>query len=127
MRVSLTSVVVDDQDKALKFYTETLGFVKKQDFPAGGARWITLVSPEGHDDVELALEPCGFDFARDYKKALYDKGIPFTAFASRDLRAEYERLKAKGVQFRSEPKQMGAVLVATFDDTCGNLIQLFEA
>jgi catechol 2,3-dioxygenase-like lactoylglutathione lyase family enzyme len=127
MRVSLTSVVVDDQDKALKFYTETLGFVKKQDFPAGGARCITMVSPEGHDAVELALEPCGFDFARDFKNALYEKGIPFTAFASRDLRAEYERLKAKGVQFRGEPKQIGPVLVATFDDTCGNLIQLFEA
>lgn len=127
MRVAITSVVVDDQEKALQFYTETLGFVKKQDFPAGGARWITLVSPEGHDDVEVALEPCGFDFARDYKKALYDKGIPFTAFASRDLAAEYERLKAKGVQFRSEPKKMDGFHVVTFDDTCGNFIQLFEA
>ncbi|MBX3730378.1 MAG: VOC family protein [Candidatus Sumerlaeia bacterium] len=127
MRVALTSVLVDDQEKALKFYTETLGFVKKHDFPAGEGRWLTVVSPEGPDNVELVLEPMGFAFARAYQQGLHDAGVPLTAFAVRDVRAEYERLTALGVGFRGEPMQPpGAPAMAVFDDTCGNFIMIFQ-
>ena len=127
MRILLTSILVNDQDKTLRFYTEKLGFIKKQDFPVGDFKWLTLVSPEGHNDMELALEPTAQDFAVSFQKALYERGIPATAFASRDLRAEYERLKARGVSFRGEPTEAdGMPTIALFDDTCGNLIQIFE-
>jgi predicted enzyme related to lactoylglutathione lyase len=126
--LKLMSVLVDDQDKAHKFYTEVLGFVTKQNFPIGGAKWLTVVSPGGHDDVELLLEPAGFEFARTYQKALFDAGIPLTMFASDNVQAEYERLKKLGVVFRGEPeKTEGSPTTATFEDTCGNLIRLFEA
>lgn len=126
MKITLTSVMVDDQAKAHRFYTEILGFVTKQDVPMGEYRWLTVVSPEGSQDVELLLEPMGHPAARPFQKALYDSGIPATAFASSDIHAEYERLAARGVTFRQTPAQMGPVTVATFDDSCGNLIQLFQ-
>jgi catechol 2,3-dioxygenase-like lactoylglutathione lyase family enzyme len=127
MRVRLNSIVVDDQEKALKFYTEVLGFVKKTDIPAGGARWITVVPPDEPGGPELVLEPSGFDFATTYRRALYEKGIPFTALASDDVQAEYEKLKARGVIFQSPPSKVsGFPAMATFDDTCGNLIQILQ-
>ena len=127
MRVRLNSIVVDDQDKAVKFYTEVLGFVVKTDIPAGGARWITVVPPDERDGPELVLEPSGFDFATTYRRALYGKGIPYTALASDDVRAEYEKLKARGVEFKSPPSKVpGFPAMATFDDTCGNYIMMFE-
>jgi catechol 2,3-dioxygenase-like lactoylglutathione lyase family enzyme len=135
MKIKLTSVFVDDQDKALEFYTEVLGFVKEADFPAGGARWLTVVSPEGPDDIELLLEPDenpAIDSpARRFKKALFEAGIPFTAFAVEDIQGEYERLKELGVKFISEPttypeNPAGPVTAAVFDDTCGNLIMLYQ-
>lgn len=126
MKIALTSVMVDDQAKALAFYTEKLGFVKKTDVPAGGARWLTVVSPEGSPDIELLLEPTGHPASRPFQKALYDDGIPLTAFASTDIQKEYERLVALGVEFRMPPTPMGPVTVAMFDDTCGNLIQLVQ-
>jgi len=126
VKISMTSVLVDDQAKALKFYTETLGFVKKTDVPAGEFRWLTVVSPEGSADVELLLEPNEHPAAQVFQKAIYDDGIPATAFESADVRAEYDRLKELGVVFRSEPKQEGPTTAVTFDDTCGNLIQLYQ-
>jgi predicted enzyme related to lactoylglutathione lyase len=127
MKVKLTSVMVDDQDKALKFYTEILGFVKKNDIPMGEARWLTVVSPEGPDDVELLLEPMGFPPARTYQKALFEAGIPLTLFAVDDIQKEYERMKKLGVVFKTAPTQMGPVTIAVFEDTCGNLIQMAQA
>ncbi|PXY19463.1 VOC family protein [Prauserella muralis] len=135
MRINLTSVLVDDQDKALQFYTEVLGFVKKRDFPVGGGKWLTVVSPEGPEDVELLLEPDGNPSvvidgrpaAQVYKKALFDAGIPFTAFTVDDVRAEYERLTAQGVRFLGEPAEADGVATAVFDDTCGNLIMIATA
>ncbi|MHB0874656.1 MAG: VOC family protein [Anaerolineae bacterium] len=126
MRIKLTSVFVDDQAKALKFYTEVLGFVKKADMPAGEARWLTVVSPEGPDDLELLLEPNGNPAAMAYQKAIHDQGIPATVFYAGDVQAEYERMKRLGVAFRSEPvkEQWGTSVV--FDDTCGNLIMLAQ-
>jgi len=126
MRINITSVMVDDQDKALKFYTEVLGFVKKHDIPLGEFRWITLTSSEGTPDVELALEPNAHPAAKVFQKALYDDGIPLTSFASANIQAEYEKLKNLGVAFRQEPTPMGPVTIAMFEDTCGNLIQLAE-
>lgn len=126
MQIKLTSVMVDDQEKALKFYTEVLGFVKKRDLPVGPARWLTVVSPEGPDDVELLLEPLGFPPAKVFQKALMDAGIPWTAFAVKDTRKEYERLKGLGVAFTTGPTDMGMTTVAVFNDTCGNLIQIFQ-
>jgi catechol 2,3-dioxygenase-like lactoylglutathione lyase family enzyme len=127
MKITLTSVVVDDQDKAEKFYVGKLGFIKKQDFPAGGGRWLTVASPEGPEGVELALEPAGFDFAKAYCKALRDNGVPFTAFGVDDIDAEYRKLTARGVVFRGPPSK-GDVGPATaiFDDTCGNFIMLYQ-
>ena len=127
MRINLSSVMVDDQAKALAFYTEKLGFVKKVDIPVGEeTRWLTVVSPEGGDDVELVLEPLGFPPAKIYQKALFDAGIPVTSFASKDIKAEYARLKDRGVVFRGELQFMGPVTMAIFEDTCGNLIQLAQ-
>jgi catechol 2,3-dioxygenase-like lactoylglutathione lyase family enzyme len=124
MRIYLTSVLVDDQEKALRFYTEILDFVKKSDIPVGEARWLTVVSPEDPDGTELLLEPDGHPAAGPFKRALVDDGIPFTSFAVDDVNAEYERLRALGVRFTQEPAEMGAVTTAVFDDTCGNLIQV---
>lgn len=126
MKIVLTSVMVDDQEKAHRFYTEKLGFVTRHDMPMGEFRWLTVVSPEGSGEVELLLEPLGHPAAAPFQKALYESGIPATAFASTDIHAEYDRLVALGVQFRSAPTRMGPVTIASFDDTCGNLIQLFQ-
>jgi catechol 2,3-dioxygenase-like lactoylglutathione lyase family enzyme len=122
MKINLTSVVVDDQAKALAFYTDVLGFVKKNDMPAGEARWLTVVSPEGPAEIELLLEPMGFPPAKVYQKALFEAGIPATSFAVDDCEKEYERLTNLGVVFRQKPTKMGPVMWAMFDDTCGNLI-----
>jgi catechol 2,3-dioxygenase-like lactoylglutathione lyase family enzyme len=126
LQIKLTSVMVDDQAKALSFYTEVLGFVKKHDVPAGGARWLTVVSPENPDGPELLLEPMGMPAAVPFQKALYEAGVPLTAFAVADTRQEYERLKALGVQFRGEPQDVGPTIIAVFDDTCGNWIQIYQ-
>ena len=126
MKINLTSVMVDDQDKALSFYTEVLGFAKKTEIPMGEARWLTVASPEGPDDIELVLEPMGFPPARTYQKALFEAGIPSTSFAVDDIQKEYERLKTLGVVFTMEPTHMGPATLAVFDDTCGNLIQIAQ-
>ena len=126
MKIKLTSVLVDDQDKALKFYTEVLGFVKKKDFPVGQFKWLTVVSPEGPDDIELLLQPNDNPAAETFQKAIFDQGIPLTAFAVEDIQKEYERMKRLGVVFRMEPTKTGEATVAVFDDTCGNLIQLYQ-
>ena len=126
MKIKLTSVMVDDQIKALKFYTEALGFAVSKDIPMGEARWLTVVSPEGPDDIELLLEPMGFPPAKTYQKALFEAGIPATAFAVENIQSDYERMKKLGVVFRSEPTKMGPVTVAVFEDTCGNLIQMVQ-
>jgi catechol 2,3-dioxygenase-like lactoylglutathione lyase family enzyme len=124
VRINLTSVLVDDQDKALRFYTEVLGFVKKTEVPLGEHRWLTVVSPEDPDGVELVLEPDGHPAVRPFKEALVSDGIPFTSFAVADVQAEFDRLTARGVTFTQEPTAMGPVTTAVLDDTCGNLIQL---
>ena len=124
MRIHLTSVLVDDQEKALRFYTEVLGFVKKTDLPLGEHRWLTVVSPDEPEGTELLLEPDGHPAAKPFKDALVADGIPFTSFAVDDMAAEHERLRALGVRFTQEPTQMGDVTTAVFDDTCGNLIQI---
>ena len=124
MRITVTSVLVDDQEKALRFYTDVLGFVKKTEFPAGEHRWLTVVSPEDPDGVELVLEPDEHPAVRPFKEALVADGIPFTSFAVADVYAEYERLKALGVTFTQEPVAMGEMTTAVLDDTCGNLIQI---
>jgi catechol 2,3-dioxygenase-like lactoylglutathione lyase family enzyme len=124
MRINLTSVMVDDQDKALRFYTEVLGFEKKTEVPLGEHRWLTVVSPDDPDGVELLLEPDEHPAAGPFKEALVADGIPFTSFAVADVRAETERLRALGVTFTQEPLQMGPVTTAVLDDTCGNLIQI---
>lgn len=126
MQIKVASVFVEDQDKALKFYTEVLGFVKKTDVPAGGAKWLTVVSPEDPDGTELLLEPNGNPVATTYQQGLYQQGIPATVFYSPDVQAEYERLTALGVEFQSPPTPMGPVTIAVFDDTCGNLIQIVQ-
>jgi predicted enzyme related to lactoylglutathione lyase len=126
MKIKLTSVMVNDQATALKFYTEVLGFVKKKDIPMGPARWLTVASPES-DEIELLLEPMGHPAAGPYQKALYDSGVPLTVFFTDDIASEYERLKRRGVVFKSAPTKAGPATVAVFDDTCGNLIQLVEA
>ena len=126
MKIKLTSVLVNDQTKALKFYTEVLGFVTKRDIPVGDFKWLTVVAPEEPDAVELLLEPNDNPAARIYQHALFEQGIPLTAFAVADIQHEYERMKTCGVIFLSEPTPMGDVIAAVFDDTCGNLIQLYE-
>jgi catechol 2,3-dioxygenase-like lactoylglutathione lyase family enzyme len=124
MRINITSVYVDDQDKALTFYTDVLGFVKKTEVPVGEHRWLTVVSPDAPDGVELLLEPDGHPASKVYKAALVDDGIPFTSFAVDDVHAEYERLTKLGVVFTQPPLEMGPVTTAVLDDTCGNLIQI---
>ncbi|MBW8877808.1 MAG: VOC family protein [Acidobacteria bacterium] len=126
MKISLSSVMVDDQDKALKFYTEVLGFVKSKDIPVGKFKWLTVVSPEGPADVELLLEPNENPAAKIFQKALFDQGIPLTAFAVDDIHGEYERMSGLGVVFRTEPTKMGPATIALFEDTCGNLIQIYQ-
>ena len=126
MRIVVTSVLVDDQDKALRFYTGVLGFVKKTEVPMGEARWLTVVSPEDSDGVELVLEPDGHPAAKPFKRALVEDGIPFTSFGVKDVNAEYNRLVAAGVRFTQPPVDMGPVATAVFDDTCGNLIQIAQ-
>jgi predicted enzyme related to lactoylglutathione lyase len=126
MRIKLNSIFVNDQEKALRFYTDVLGFRKKQDFPVGGARWITVVSPEGPDDLELVLEPNGHPAASAYQSALMKDGIPCTALESTDIQSEVKRLKEKGVVFTVEPTNAGTVIIAIFADTCGNLIQIYQ-
>ena len=127
MRINVTSVLVDDQDKALAFYTNVLGFQKKTEVPlGGGARWLTVVSPDAPDGVELLLEPDAHPAARPFKEALVADGIPFTSFAVDDVAAEYERLSGLGVVFTQPPTPMGPVTTAVFDDTCGNLIQIAQ-
>jgi catechol 2,3-dioxygenase-like lactoylglutathione lyase family enzyme len=127
MRITVTSVFVDDQDKALAFYTERLGFVKKTEVPVGADRWLTVVSPEDPDGTELLLEPDGHPAVGPFKRALVADGIPATSFAVADVRAEFERLRSEGVRFTQEPVAMGDVTLAVLDDTCGNLIQIAGA
>ena len=128
MKIKLTSVPIDDYDKALKFYTDMMGFVKKRDIPLGeGARWITVVSLEEPDGTELLLEPnSGYPAMKALKESLVQDGIPFTAFEVRDIQAEYERMKNLGVEFTMEPTNMGMTTAAVLDDTCGNLIQIYQ-
>jgi catechol 2,3-dioxygenase-like lactoylglutathione lyase family enzyme len=127
MRITLTSVLVDDQAKALTFYTDVLGFEPKTDIPLGEHRWLTVVSAEAPDGVELVLEPDEHPAAKPFKAALVEDGIPFTSFAVDDVQGEYERLRGLGVRFTQEPTAMGPVTTAVFDDTCGNLIQIAQA
>jgi catechol 2,3-dioxygenase-like lactoylglutathione lyase family enzyme len=124
MRIYVTSVFVDDQRKALDFYTNVLGFKKKREIPLGSASWLTVVSPEQPDGTELLLEPSGHPAVKPYKRALVEDGIPATSFAVDDVQAEFDRLRSKGVRFTQEPTEMGGVTTAVFDDTCGNLIQI---
>ncbi len=124
MRINLASVFVDDQGKALSFYTDVLGFVKKTEVPAGDALWLTVVSPDAPDGVELLLEPDAHPAMQALKTALTEEGIPFTSFAVESVSAEYERLRARGVEFTQAPVDLGPVTTAVFDDTCGNLIQI---
>ena len=126
MQIKFTSVLVDNQSKALAFYTEVLGFRKHSDIPMGEYRWLTVVSPDGVPGAEVVLEPLGFPPAKAWQKALFDAGIPATAFISTDVDAEFKRLAARGVKFRGEPKQMGPIKAVTFEDTCGNLINLVQ-
>ncbi|WP_433934894.1 VOC family protein [Sorangium cellulosum] len=126
MRIKLNSIMVEDQDRALTFYTEVLGFKKKHDIPLGEYRWITVVSPEGPDDVELVLEPNANPASKTYQQALFAQGIPLTAFEVEDLKAEFARLKERQVAFTKEPTPMGPVMIAVLSDTCGNLIQLYQ-
>ena len=124
MRINLASVLVDDQDKALRFYTDVLGFVKKTEFPVGEHKWLTVVSPEAPDGVELVLEPDEHPAAKPFKAALVADGIPYTSFAVDDVRSEHERLAGLGVTFVQEPLLMGEMTAAVLDDTCGNLIMI---
>jgi catechol 2,3-dioxygenase-like lactoylglutathione lyase family enzyme len=124
MRINLASVLVDDQDKAERFYTEVLGFRKKTEIPMGRHRWLTVVSPDDPDGVELVLEPDEHPAAKPFKEALMADGIPFTSFAVEDVAREHERLASLGVRFTQPPTEMGPVTTAVFDDTCGNLIQI---
>jgi catechol 2,3-dioxygenase-like lactoylglutathione lyase family enzyme len=126
MKITVTSVLVDDQAKALSFYTDVLGFAKKNDIPLGEHRWLTVVSPDAPDGVELLLEPDEHPAAKPFKAALVQDGIPATSFGVEDVQNEYERLRGLGVRFTQEPTAMGPVTTAVLDDTCGNLIQIAE-
>ena len=126
MRINLTSVAVDDQEKALRFYTETLGFRLKHNIPLGEHAWITVVSEEAPEGTELVLEPAEHPAVRRYRTALVEDGIPFTSFAVDDVEAEHERLVAEGVRFVQPPTDLGTAITAVFDDSCGNLIQIME-
>jgi catechol 2,3-dioxygenase-like lactoylglutathione lyase family enzyme len=127
VKINLTSVLVDDQAKALAFYTEKLGFLKKSDVPAGEFRWLTVVGPDEPDGPELLLEPDSHPAAKPFKEALVSDGIPYTSFAVADANAEFDRLSKLGVRFTQEPTEMGPMTTAVFDDTCGNLIQIASA
>lgn len=127
MRIKLTSVMVEDQDKALTFYTDVLGFNKRHEIPVGQYKWITVVSPEGPGDVELTLEPNANPAAKAFQEAMFAQGIPLAAFEVGDIAAEYARLRTAGVAFTREPTPMGPVTIAVFSDTCGNLIQIYQA
>ena len=124
MRINIVSVMVDDQAKALRFYTDVLGFVKKHEVPLGEHAWITVVSADDPDGTQLSLEPDEHPAARPFKQALVEDGIPFTSFAVDDVAAEHQRLLSHGVRFTQPPTEMGPVTTAVFDDTCGNLIQI---
>jgi catechol 2,3-dioxygenase-like lactoylglutathione lyase family enzyme len=124
--INVTSVLVDDQRKALEFYTKVLGFEKKTDIPVGEVSWLTVVSPKHPDGIELLLEPDDHPAAKKFKAALVEDGMPYTSFAVEDLDQEYKRLKDAGVRFTQEPTEMPTVKIAVFDDTCGNLIQIAE-
>jgi catechol 2,3-dioxygenase-like lactoylglutathione lyase family enzyme len=126
MKIIVTSLFVQDQDKALEFYSEKLGFVKKVDVPVGDYRWITLVSPEDQGGTELLLEPNVHPAAKEYQKKIFADGIPATMFGVADIHKEYTRLLEKGVKFTMEPTKAGEVTIAVFDDTCGNLIQIAQ-
>ena len=126
MRITLTGVFVSDQDKALRFYTETLGFVKKHDLPVGEFKWLTVVSPDDPDGTELLLEPNDNPVAQEYQKGIFAQGIPAASFSVLDIRAEHEKLKLLGVAFTMETTELANVTVAVFDDTCGNLVQIMQ-
>jgi predicted enzyme related to lactoylglutathione lyase len=126
MRIKLTSLMVEDQEKALRFYTEVLGFKKKHDIPVGEYRWITVVSPEGPADVELSLEPNANPAAKAFQQAMFAQKIPLAAFEVSDIAAEFARLKEAGVVFTTNPTPAGPVTIAVMSDTCGNLIQLYQ-
>lgn len=126
MQLKFISVMVDDQSKALAFYTDVLGFEKMADLPFGEYRWLTVTAPDGMAGVELVLEPMAFEPARVFQKALFDAGVPATAFISTDIHADFARLKAAGVTFRGAPAVMGPITAVLFEDTCGNLINLVQ-
>ncbi|MCY3663089.1 MAG: VOC family protein [bacterium] len=126
MRITLTGVFVGDQDEALRFYTETLGFVKKHDVPVGEFKWLTVVSPDDPDGPELLLEPNENPVAQAFQKGLFDQGIPAASFGVTDINAEYEKLMSLGVAFTMRPTELANVTIAVFDDTCGNLIQMMQ-
>lgn len=126
MRIKLTSLMVDNQSKALKFYTEVFGFVKKHEIPMGEFSWLTVVSPEGPGDVELSLEPNANPAAKTFQDAMFQQGIPLAAFEVGDIQSEFKRLKGLGVAFTQDPTRMGPVTIAICADTCGNLIQLYQ-
>jgi len=126
MQIRLASVMVGDQEKALSFYTGMLGFVKKADISMGAYRWLTVSAPEGVEGMELVLEPMAFPPAQTFQKALFEAGVPATAFFTKDIQAEFSRLKELGVKFRGEPKNMGPITAVMFEDTCGNLIHLVQ-
>jgi catechol 2,3-dioxygenase-like lactoylglutathione lyase family enzyme len=126
MKINLATVLVDDQEKALRFYTDVLGFVKKSDVPLGDARWLTVVSPDDTGGVELVLEPDSHPAVKPFKSALASDGIPFTSFGVDDVASEFARLRGLGVRFTQEPVEMGPVTTAVLDDTCGNLIQIAQ-
>ncbi|MFC4301998.1 VOC family protein [Cohnella boryungensis] len=126
MKIIVSSIFVQDQDKALEFYTETLGFIKKHDVPVGKFRWIALVSPDKQDGTELLLEPNDHPAAKEYQMKISADGIPATMFGVEDIHKEYQRLLEKGVKFTMKPTKMGENTIAVFDDTCGNLIQIIQ-
>lgn len=126
LKIIITSIFVQDQDKALEFYTKTLGFVKKHDVPSGAYRWITIVSPDEEDSIEPLLEPNEHPAAKEYQEKLFADGIPVTMFGVADIDKEYERLVEKDVRFTMKPTKMGEITIAVFDDTCGNLIQIIQ-
>lgn len=126
MKIKICSIIVNDQEKALKFYGSILGFIKKIDMPAGKFRWLTMVSPEGPNDVEILLEPNENPATGTFQKALFEQGIPLTVFGVDDVNKEYSRLIELGVMFKQKPTAMGQVTIAMFDDTCGNYIQIVQ-
>jgi catechol 2,3-dioxygenase-like lactoylglutathione lyase family enzyme len=127
MRIAMTSVFVEDQDKAHEFYTKILGFLTKSNFPVGEFKWLTVISPEGSGEMELLLEPNDNPIARTYQKALFEQGIPSATYMVDDIQDEVERLTKLGVVFKMEPRETGEVIIAIFEDTCGNLIQIAQS